>query len=216
MKLDFLTDKTKLLFERFSSESFFNDYTLVGGTALSLQIEHRHSEDLDFIFDGKFLKINSIKKFLDKNFKGNYKILKQDNDHQIDFIVDDVKVTFFTSDSIALNFSVREHSQKFENINIATVEIISVLKINTLSHRNTIRDYYDLYFISKYKIPLEKIFEMSKKMLPHLADITYTETIVYVDELNENSISEHLHPKEIITKSEISNYFTKELKKIYN
>jgi len=39
------------LLKRLSSEPALKDYLLVGGTALSLQIGHRKSIDLDFVSD---------------------------------------------------------------------------------------------------------------------------------------------------------------------
>lgn len=214
MKINFISPNTKSVLELFSKEKFIDDYTLVGGTALSIQLGHRLSEDLDFIFDGEFLKTKLIKGFIDKKFRGKYKLIKQDNDHQLDFIINDVKVTFFTTGSVLIPFSVKKYSEKFGYVNIATIEIIAILKINAITHRNTIRDYYDFYFVSKNSIPLKKIFDRSRELLPHIGDITYSETIVYTDDFNEETISKHLNPVEIVTKFEIAEYFTKEIKKI--
>lgn len=214
MKLNFISADTKDVLEIISKHKFINKFILVGGTALSIQLGHRLSEDLDFIYDGEFLDSDSIKKFVDKNFKGRYKLIKQDDEHQLDFIINDVKVTFFTSGSVLIPFKVIDYSEKFGNVNVASVEIISILKLNALAQRNTIRDYYDLYYIAKNVIPLEKIFIKSRELLTHLSDITYSETITYVDDLKENSISGHLEPKEKVSKIEIAEYFTKEIKKI--
>lgn len=111
-------------------------------------------------------------------------------------------------------FKVKDFSKKYQNINIAGIEIIAVLKMATISQRNTIRDYYDLYFIAKHVIPLIQIIEQSKKMLPNISAITYTETIIYTRDIPENSIENHLNPKEIVTKEQISDFFIEELKKI--
>ena len=45
--LQTITDGHKLLMEHLGS--LFKDQLLIGGTALSLQIGHRQSEDLDFV-----------------------------------------------------------------------------------------------------------------------------------------------------------------------
>ena len=45
------------LFDQFSKFTFMKKFTLVGGTALALQLGHRQSEDLDFIFDGEKLPV---------------------------------------------------------------------------------------------------------------------------------------------------------------
>jgi predicted nucleotidyltransferase component of viral defense system len=212
--LDFITDNTRTVLEKLSKEKFIDKFTLVGGTALSLQILHRLSEDLDFMLDGELLDSNAVKKFIDKTFAGSYKLIKQDNEHQLDFIINNVKVTFFTSSAVSIQFQVKDYSGKFGNINIATPLIISILKLNAIAQRNTIRDYYDLYFIAKNIVPLKTIFDKSRELLPNIADITYSETIIYTEDLIETSVSEHLKPKENISKSDISDYFTIEIKKI--
>lgn len=216
INLDNISENTRNVFELLSQQKFISNFTLVGGTALSLQLGHRLSEDLDFIFDGKFLDSGSIIKFIKSVFKEDYKIIKQENDHQIDFIIKDIKVTFFTNDAVSIPFNVREYSTLYENINIAGVEIISVMKINALAQRNTMRDYYDLYYIAKNVIPLESIIKSSKEKLKNIADITYSETIVYTDDIPEDSISDHLLPKEFVTKKQIADFLTEELKKILN
>jgi len=213
-KLDFISDKTRNVLEKISSEKFIDKFTLVGETALSVQIEHRLSEDLDFMLDGEFLDSNSIKKFIDKIFRGSYKLIKQDNDHQLDFIINEVKVTFFTSSAVSIQFAVKDYSEKFGNVNIATPLIISILKLNAIAQRNTIRDYYDLYYIAKNIVPLKAIFDKSRELLPHISDITYTETIIYTEDLIETNVSDYLKPKENVSKSDISDYFTNEIKKI--
>jgi len=211
-----ITEKTRLVFDKLAEDKFLNDYTLVGGSALSLRIEHRLSEDLDFMYYDEFLDSKIIRKFIDKKFNGRYKLLKQDDDHQLDFLIEDVKVTFFSAGAVSIGFDIRKYSEKYNQTNIASTEIISVLKINAISQRNTIRDYYDLYFITKYFIPLKKIFDLSKKLLPNLSDITYNETIIYCDDIDEESIDMHLKPTENIDKYQISGFFKNQIKEIFN
>ena len=43
-----LSQNASLIIESFSTINALKDYYLIGGTALSLQIDHRLSEDLDF------------------------------------------------------------------------------------------------------------------------------------------------------------------------
>ena len=213
MDFTYLPEKTKFVFDTLSETKFIKKYTLVGGTALSMQIKHRMSEDLDFIFDGKFLNIISIKRNIHNSFS-HYKIIKEDGNYQIDFAVRNTKVTFFSSGAILIPFNVMNYSEKHKNLNIASAEIIGTLKLAAISHRNTLRDYYDLYFLSKYITSLAKIFENTKKLIPNLSPITYSETLTYIDDLQEDTIAEHLHPKEIINKYELANFFVDELKKI--
>jgi len=91
---------------------------------------------------------------------------------------------------------------------------IVCLKFATNAQRSTLRDYYDLYFISKYYLGLKKIIDKAKKLLPNLSPITYTETLVYTKDIAETDVSNHLSPKEAVTKQQISDYFIAELRKI--
>lgn len=213
--IGFMPPDTAEIFNKISQNKFISDYTLVGGTALSIQIKHRQSEDLDFIFDSDEIEINKIKRNIARLFP-DYKIIKQDGAYQIDFIINNVRLTFFSTGAVLVPFSVKQYSFSYHSINIAGIEIIAALKLAALAQRNTIRDYYDLYFIAKNFIALEKIIENTKKLFPNLSPVIYTETLTYIDDIEEDNLSSHLNPAENLTKQEISAFFIKELKKIYN
>jgi len=51
-----LSKHTEVVFEQISKMECVKNYTLIGGTALALQIGHRLSEDLDFRICKKLLK----------------------------------------------------------------------------------------------------------------------------------------------------------------
>jgi predicted nucleotidyltransferase component of viral defense system len=65
--LTFMQSNTKTVFEILALHKFISKYTLVGGAALSLQIRHRLSEDLDFVFDTEKLNTNSLKRNIGNN-----------------------------------------------------------------------------------------------------------------------------------------------------
>ena len=121
------------------AQAFCSKYSLVGGTALSLQIGHRLSEDLDFIFDGEKLNINSIKRNILKSFPQS-RIIRQDHQWQIDFEINQVKVTFFSSGAIDIPFSVQTHAFKEDKMQIAGTLAVAALKLSVIAQRNTIRD----------------------------------------------------------------------------
>ncbi len=214
ISLDYLPDKTRNLFQKIADLDFISHYILVGGTALAMQIQHRQSEDLDFIYDGDLLPVQSLKRAINKHFKNHYKIIKDDNGYQIDFLIDDVKTTFFSSGAVQVNFKIKDHVFQVKNINIAKQNIIAVLKMSSISQRSTIRDYFDLYYLVRYHIKLEELIQITKKYLPHLPQITFSETLVYLDDIEEDNIADHLYPEEIITKDKIADFFKNELRKL--
>jgi len=211
--IKYMPEKTLRVFQQLKSQAFISNFTLVGGTALAIQIKHRLSEDLDFVFDGEDLNINLIKRNINKLFP-NHRIIRQDHNLQIDVLVNEVKVTFFSTGAVAIPFSVREYSFAEEKLNIARAKAIAALKFSAVAQRNTIRDYYDLYCLSRYHFPLLELITFTKKLLPNLSPITYSETLVYVKDIEEQDMFSHLSPVEIVTKDQIAAYFIQELKKI--
>jgi predicted nucleotidyltransferase component of viral defense system len=79
--IDFLPGQTQKVFEELAERQFINKYSLVGGTALSLHLKHRLSEDLDFIYDEEKLAINEIKRNIAKVFP-EHRIIRQDDPWQ--------------------------------------------------------------------------------------------------------------------------------------
>lgn len=211
--IDYMPVKTKEVFEILSKQSFISNYTLIGGTALSIQVKHRLSEDLDFIADEETININSIKRNIGKIFPG-YKVIRQDDNWQIDLVVNDIKITFFSTGSVAVPFNVGKHSFEYKNMKIGYTTVIASLKMAAIAQRNAIRDYYDLYWLARYHHSLLDIINQTKILIPALSPITYSETLIYTEDIDEKDISEHLKPKEVINKDQIAEYFTKELKKI--
>lgn len=211
--IEYMPEKTRQVFLELSLQKFISNFTLVGGTALSIQIKHRFSEDLDFVFDEKELNINSIKRNINKVFP-NHRIIRQDHKWQIDFILNGVKVTFFSTGAVAIPFKVKEYSFKVDALNLANAKVIAALKFSSIAQRNTIRDYYDLYCLSRYHFSLLSLIEQTKQLFPNLSPITYTETLVYTKDIEEEDISGHLSPSERITKQQIAQFFTQELIKI--
>ncbi|MCK5135830.1 MAG: nucleotidyl transferase AbiEii/AbiGii toxin family protein [Bacteroidales bacterium] len=210
---NYMPANTLEVFRQLKSQAFISRFTLVGGTALAIQIKHRLSEDLDFIIDEEELNVNLIKRNIKKIFP-KYRIIRQDHNWQIDILINDVKVTFFSSGAVAIPFSVKEYSFNESKINIAKAKVIAVLKFSAIAQRNTIRDYYDLYCLSRYHYSLLELITTTKEMIPNLSPVTYTETLVYTNDIEEEDISAHLSPAEIISKDQIAAYFTNELIKI--
>jgi len=213
INLQFIPPETFLVFEKLGESSFIKDYTLVGGTALAMQIEHRMSEDLDFVIDTEKLNIQTIKRNIAKHFP-DYKIIRQEAPWQIDFIINNVKVTFFSTGAVAIPFKVNQHIIRIKNLAVCKAKTIASLKMATIAERNTIRDYYDLYILTKYHYSLKEIILQTKQLIPNLSPITYTETLIYTKDIEEKSLDSHLMPAENITKEQIADFFVDQLRKI--
>ncbi len=103
--------KTEALAKKIAGEAFLENFLLVGGTALSVYLKHRSSEDLDFATTERKLPIKAISDFLNRLREDGSEIedilpmaerqyainegCDIDDYHQ-DWSVDGVKLTFFT------------------------------------------------------------------------------------------------------------------------
>ena len=199
--LNCLLPKTKgLLLKIVEKCNFLDKYVLVGGSALSIYLCHRKSEDLDFFtYEDSFDK-KEIFDFL-KYF--NQKEILNQTDEQIDLLLDGVKVTFFNAKWGFLR------PQKIGKFNLASIESICAMKVNVLFLRAKFRDYYDLYFLAK-KIDLKEIFKNSIKIVDGLTFKLFATSLMYIDDIEDDNI-EHLEPIEKVDKIQIRDFFQKKL-----
>ena len=200
--LDCLLPKTKtLLLKMIDSCAFLEKYALVGGSALTLHICHRKSEDLDFFtFEDNFDK-KEIFEYL-KHFKDK-EILNQ-TDEQIDLLLDGVKVTFFNENWKFLK------PKKIKKFNLASLNSIAAMKVNVLFLRAKFRDYYDLYFLVKKAMKLNEIFISSLNVVEGLNFKLFAVALLYIDDIEDDD-NEYLEPIESLDKIKIRDFFEYEL-----
>ncbi len=199
----FLLPKTENVLESLIRNApFLKKYTMVGGSALSLHLRHRKSEDLDFFTycSGNFSK-NEIRSYL--SHLDQKEIINESSD-QIDLLVDGVKTTFFDA-----KWSFLEPVIPLA-FNLATIESIAAMKVNVLFMRAKYRDYYDLYFLAK-QLGLRSIFEHATKVVSGLTYKLFCVSLLYIDDIVDDNI-DHLQPVDKISKEQIRNYFEERIK----
>jgi predicted nucleotidyltransferase component of viral defense system len=154
-----LAPHTGKVFEAISKLECIKPFTLVGGTALSLQIEKRQSEDLDFM---KWLakrnekpEVNwpSILKELESiGSVRNYDVVGFD---QVVFNFEDVKLSFYAAPRKAI--PTMRRIPYLNNLYLADMESIGSMKMETMLRRAKFRDYYDIYSILKSGIDIHQL-----------------------------------------------------------
>lgn len=139
------------IFEDISKLECIKPFVLVGGTALSLQLHTRQSEDLDFMRwkSGKSDKLDigwpSIKKELETiGHLDSIDILGFD---QVKFIVAGVKVSFYAAPRKRI--PTMQEIPYLNNLRLADVNSIGIMKMEAMMRRSKFRDYYDIYSILK-------------------------------------------------------------------
>ncbi|MEO6848597.1 MAG: nucleotidyl transferase AbiEii/AbiGii toxin family protein [Chthoniobacterales bacterium] len=159
-----MPQETADIYERLNKKSILAPFVLIGGTALSLHLGHRVSEDLDFITHLPGLPRSVITALIDDLKNEGFGVRQSDehkahdeflnagmdlHDHNQNLIIDNkVKITFFTADSTHRNV-LAPASKNADRFRIATMEEIRGLKALVATSRSTSRDWFDLYILSK-------------------------------------------------------------------
>lgn len=162
---------TKNLFLDLNKIEEIGDWNLVGGTALSIYLQHRTSEDLDFFLTHPFIDKKTTKKIeliLSKLSNLNWDISSEVNEeNQHDYNIGGVRVTFHTTTDIKLN---KNDSINYNDgyINISKIDTIAAMKMYTiLRYRIKSRDFYDLYtLIDDKHFDFNQIIDLTQKNYP--------------------------------------------------
>jgi hypothetical protein len=125
--------------------SIFDAFRLVGGTALSLQIGHRESIDIDLFSDASYGSINfeEIDTYLNENFEycdtldiipalGKSYFIGKDK-------ANNVKLDVYYTDSF-----IQPYISK-DNIRMASIEEIIAMKVDVIQRGGRKKDFWDLH-----------------------------------------------------------------------
>lgn len=118
----------------FDSEVFQN-FVLVGGTSLALQIGHRNSVDID-MFGKSIIDVDAFTEELSKFDK--VEILSKSQNVLI-LLVGKVKVDF-----VNYRYPFLEDFTVIENIRLASKKDIAAMKLNAIAGRGSKKDFIDL------------------------------------------------------------------------
>ncbi|WP_329806172.1 nucleotidyl transferase AbiEii/AbiGii toxin family protein [Flavobacterium facile] len=147
----------------------FSQFRLVGGTALSLQIGHRESIDIDLFSDVEYgtLNFNEIENFLKNNFEyvdfldvppamGKAYFIGEDKDNT-------VKLDIFYTDTYIQPF-IEE-----DGIRMATIEEIIAMKVDVIQRGGRKKDFWDLHdLLDSYNIT--QMIEFHEQRYPYTHD----------------------------------------------
>ena len=146
----------------------FNSFRLVGGTALSLQIGHRESVDIDLFTDSEYgtVDFESIDKYIRTNFSyvdtvdseivgfGKCYFIGKSKDQSI-------KLDLFYTDPF-----IRE-VLALDEIRFANVDDIVAMKIDVVSRGARKKDFWDLHeLLERYSI--DQMLKLHEERYPYI------------------------------------------------
>ena len=165
-----LAPQTSELLEKISQLECIKPFVLVGGTALSLQLNLRQSEDLDFMRwkqspkDKLEVGISTIKHELETI--GHINKMDIGDFNFVEFVVDGVKLSFYAAPRKQI--SSMQVIPYLNNLQLADIKSIGAMKMEAMLRRSKFRDYYDIYSILKQGVDLQEMIELALEHSGHL------------------------------------------------
>lgn len=146
------------LLNRLMADEALQQFTLVGGTALSLQIGHRKSVDLELFTQSDFLASDILQHLVTEGYAPNVRFIQKQT---LIAEIEEVKVDF-----IRFKYPFAEQIIVKEGIRLAHIRDIACMKIDAIMGRGKKKDFCDLYYLLQY-FSLSEIMEAYSKMYPH-------------------------------------------------
>jgi hypothetical protein len=132
MSIKGLSEDIGQVFEEISGLQCIRDYFLIGGTAISLLLNHRLSQDLDFckwpLPDRSEINWPSILDELKMVFKSVEPDILDFN--QVNFLADKVKLSFYSNHMY--RSPVKSYVTYLNNIRIPDIQIMGSLKLEVM------------------------------------------------------------------------------------
>jgi hypothetical protein len=186
---------------------FSHHFYLAGGTALSLQIGHRTSIDLDF-----FISSDEIADTLRNEIIST--LTQAFPDTQVDaglggmvFTIHNHQVGFYS-----YSYRLLATTLTIENISLASIVDIALMKMDAIVGRGSRKDFVDLYFIAQ-QYQLENLLERGKDKYPFVKDFGMMVFTALVDFTNADQQSEIVTTPETTWES-VKQFFRKEAHRI--
>lgn len=173
LKLDFMPKRTRRAYEVLAQDPLMQGFVLIGGTALSIQIGRRLSEDLAFWLPATSLSKERVDSILSNVGKqgvlcematpawkisqariNGIDLLAQSRDH----VIDGVKVTFFARDDAPYrHFASMGTIKNKAQFRIADEDTLFNMKSWLISQRVRSRDLFDLMILMQRGNTLQDI-----------------------------------------------------------
>ena len=160
------------LLEFVMNQREFNEFNLVGGTSLALQMGHRISIDIDLfgaseIDEDLFLEV--LKKY------GTVQVIKKSKNILI-CSVNGIKVDF-----VNYQYRLLESPLLEENIRLVKKKDIAAMKVNAVAGRGSIKDFIDIYFLLN-EFSIKEMIGFYLQKYPDGSEFMVRKSLTYFDD----------------------------------
>ena len=204
-----LRDNTLEVFDKVSRLDCIKELYLCGGTGISLLLQHRQSEDLDFELlnyrgDIRHLDISYINNELLSEFPNCQREILG-SQHILFYIGNHVKLSFFAPQN-----RVPALHTGFTYNNLKTVDAQDALgmKLFTITVRSLYRDYYDIYSLLQAGLSFEEGLDYALKFSRHQVHSKAVLSALITPTLYPKPQDfELMQPKHNVSAEEMADYF---------
>jgi hypothetical protein len=190
LQLDALAAKTRPVFALMAKQPSLENFVLIGGTAMALQMGHRLSEDLDFWLPAERMSPYAIDRMMNELKAQNHTVVFATPPSSIstfrvnsgedlrwyaqDWVIDGVKVQLFCPQDVAY-----EHIRTYPRLkaadmgtrfDVATLDAIFAMKSYAIHRRTRSRDIIDLWHFLQEGKTLADILRVARLASPSVSD----------------------------------------------
>lgn len=167
------------LIKRLFKDANLSEFVLVGGTALSLQIGHRISIDIDLFNDKPFDAAN-IASHLQKNYNAeSVKTLK----NGVFCFIEDIKVDVMSHQYPWVKAPIME-----EGVRMVSLEDIGAMKLHAIVQSGSrLKDFIDVYFLLE-QLSFQDLFGFYEKKYPDTSKAVVQKALLYHSDIKPSSI----------------------------
>jgi len=157
------------LIKELQGNSLFKDHVLAGGTALTLQIGHRTSTDID-LFTSNMHNVELFSEY----FENNYKKISIDiaTDNFLRVFVNNIKVELVYDEE-----KIIEIPKYDDGIKMFCIPEIAAMKLKAITGRTAARDFIDIAYLLQ-EMPLEKMFALFKEKYGMISPLYMKRTLL--------------------------------------
>ena len=197
----------RLVLSGFAKTEIGSRFYLAGGTALSLQLGHRHSVDLDFFSPTE--DVPTVRTHLEHALASFRATLADSSWGNLVYLVKDVRLGFY-----GYGCPLVAPLIEMEDVRLASMEDIALMKLDALLSRAMRKDFYDLYFICQ-KIPLRRLLDLAPQKYPSVRDFEAqtVKRLIYFENAEQDADPIMLLP---ITWAAVKKYFIAQASMIGN
>jgi predicted nucleotidyltransferase component of viral defense system len=185
------------------SKPYLNQFFLVGGTALALQMGHRFSIDLDLFTTSDFDQEELL-----TSLRNDFEVVVEVISPSIMITrIENVKVDF-----VRFRYGLLFPIQLAEGIRMLDMRDIAPMKLDAVTKRGSKKDFYDIYFLFQ-QMSLQSILDLYNEKFQHSTLFHVLKSLTYFNDAEEQS-DPIVFEKSLDWKS-VKETIESEVKKIY-